>query len=129
MMYCVLHIAYGVSDNSSFHFFFYGIWSQISYAICHLRDRFGKSRAHCRRHMEHFDSFAANADLVQQLFEIFDTSFSVGITFQVMTRAFQSAGNHNAIRTVLERLEHVQHIEFAGARQEDDADIRRVLDA
>jgi hypothetical protein len=77
--------------------------------------------------MEHFDSFTADANLVEQLFQKLDAPFGVGITFQVMTRSFQSAGDHNAVCTILKRLEHVQHIKFASAGQQHNTHIRRVL--
>ena len=79
--------------------------------------------------MEHFDALSADADLVEQILYVFHSAFCVCITFQVMTGAFQSARDHDAIRAALERLERVQHVEFAGAGQQHDLDVGRVLNA
>ena len=67
--------------------------------------------------MEHFDARAADADLIEQILNVFHSAFRVRITFQVMTGAFQSARDQDAIRAVLECFERVQNIEFAGAGQ------------
>jgi hypothetical protein len=79
--------------------------------------------------MKHFDALSADADLVEQLLGVFDSAFGVSITFQVMTGAFQSARDENAIRTALECFQHIQNVEFAGAGQKHNANIRRILDA
>ena len=41
--------------------------------------------------MKHFDALSTNFDLVEQILNVFHSAFGVGITFQVMTGAFQSA--------------------------------------
>ncbi len=79
--------------------------------------------------MEHFNALAADANFVEQILDVLDSPFCVSITFQVMTGAFQSAGDHDAVRAALEGLKCVQHVELAGAGQEHDSDARRILDA
>ncbi len=54
--------------------------------------------------MEHFNSLAADPDLVEQTLDILDPTLGICITFQVMTGAFQSAGHHNTVRAAFECL-------------------------
>ncbi len=57
--------------------------------------------------MEHFDALTSNADFVEQVLNVFHSSFCVCVTFQVMTGPFQSARYHDAICTVLECFERI----------------------
>jgi hypothetical protein len=67
--------------------------------------------------MKHFDALTSNADLVEQVLDVFHSAFGVCITFQVMTGAFQSARHHDAVGAIFKRLERIQHVQFAGAGQ------------
>ena len=44
-----------------------------------------------------------------------------------MTFALQSTGHHHPVGASLERAQHLQHVEFAGAGQLDDLDRGRIL--
>jgi len=108
---------------------FHWIWSQPF----DLGGQFGggerKLPAHRRRQVDHLDAPSFQADLLQQLTDVFDALARSEITFQVMTIAFQSARHQHTIRAILERAQYVQRIEFSSARQLDDLDRSRVLQA
>ena len=82
----------------------------------------GKLAAHGRGQVDHLDALPFQPDALEQLANVFDSSFSFEITFQVMTIAFQSAGHHYAVGAILERTQGIQHVELAGAGQLDDFD-------
>ena len=63
----------------------------------------GKLAAHGRGQVDHLDALPFQPDALEQLANVFDSSFGFEITFQVMTVAFQSAGYHHAVGAVLER--------------------------
>ena len=79
--------------------------------------------------MEHLDALPANANLVEQILNVFHPPFRLRITFQVMACSFQSARDQNTILAALERAQSVQHVQFAGAGQQHNAHVGRVLNA
>jgi hypothetical protein len=89
----------------------------------------GELPTHSRGQIDHLDALPIQSDALEQLADVFDSSFGFEITFQVMTIAFQSACHHHAIGAVLKRAQSVQHIELACAGQLDDLDRRRILEA
>jgi hypothetical protein len=50
---------------------------------------------------------------------VFNAAAGIEITFQVMTIALQSTGNHDAVGPILKCAQHVQHVQLAGAGQLD----------
>jgi hypothetical protein len=93
----------------------------------HIGGILGKLGAHSGGEIEHLDPFRLHADLGQQFSDRFHSSFSVEITFQVMTVAGQSAGRHNPVNAPLEGVQHFDDIEPAGAGYLDDSEGRRIL--
>ena len=69
----------------------------------------GKSElaAHGRGQVDHLDALPLQADTLEQLANVFNSSAGLEITFQVMTIAFQSARHHHAIGAVLERAQGI----------------------
>ena len=81
----------------------------------HFGGYFGKARAHRRRQVDHTDTLAPQANFLQQTAHAVHSLMGIQITFQVMTFARQSAGNHHAVGAVLEGTQQVQHVKPAGA--------------
>ena len=75
------------------------------------------------------DTAAIQTDLFQQLADTCDSSFGVYITVPVMAIALQSASDHHAIGAILKGAQGVNHIQLAAARQFDDLDGGRVVQA
>jgi hypothetical protein len=74
-------------------------------------------------------AFAAEADLIQQLGDVFDSALCGDITFQVMAIPWQSTGDHYAVNPPLKGVEHLHHVQLAGAGNFDDPHIRGVLES
>ena len=79
---------------------------QGPYLFCHLFCRLNKLPGHCRRQVEHTHPFRLQADFPQQCLGALDPALGVGITFQVMAVAGQSARHHYAVRATLQGLQH-----------------------
>ena len=61
----------------------------------------GKLPAHRRGQVDHLDALLLQANILEQLANVFDSPARFEITFQVMTIAFQSAGHHHAVGAIL----------------------------
>ena len=58
-----------------------------------------------------------------------DSAFGVGVTFQVMAVSGQSTGDHHAVGAILDGVQHVEHVEPAGAGHLYNLDRRWILHA
>jgi hypothetical protein len=56
-------------------------------ALSHFRGDLGETRPFSAGQVEHLQTIAAQADLVQDSFDVLDPAFGVYITFQVMAGA------------------------------------------
>jgi hypothetical protein len=93
----------------------------------HLGGGKGKLTAHRRRDVDHLNTLPLQADLSQQLADVFDSSTGVDITILVMTITLQSTGHHHAVGAILKGVEYVEHVHPTRARQLYHLERGRVL--
>ena len=104
-----------------------GFGPNASHLLRHLFRRLGKLPGHRRGHVEHLHALGSRPIFFSNVLDMVHPAPGVGITFQVMTVAGQSAGDHDAVGAVFQGAQHRQHVQLAGAGQLDDLDRRRVL--
>ncbi len=71
-------------------------------AVGHLLRILGELWPHGGREVEHLDPFTLQPDPGQELLDGLYSAAGVEITFQVMAITLQSAGDHDAVRAMLE---------------------------
>lgn len=79
--------------------------------------------------MKHAHSFRLQTDLTQDFLNPLYPAACVGITFQVMAVALQSAGYQYAVGAVLKSTQGHQNIQFPGTWKLYDLDCRGILES
>jgi len=103
------------------------VWPNFSDFFAKLSGVFSELSAHCRRNIHHLKTLFLKSDFFEQAVNLCYSSFCVEITFQVMTVAFQSTGDHYTVSAILESSQNIQGIQLAGTGQFDDFDGRRIF--
>jgi hypothetical protein len=86
---------------------FQGIRSKVTGALRHFVTRLYEEWSVGRAHIEHFQPFRFNTDLLQQLPGVAYPLFCSQISFQEMAAAFLSASDEGGIGAIFECLQQV----------------------
>jgi hypothetical protein len=81
---------------------------------------------HGGRYVDHACARRLQADLGEQVAEVFNALARVQVALEVMTAAAQAAGHQNAVGALFEGVQHGHHINAAGAGQFDNLDGRGI---
>ena len=72
-----------------------------------------KLSTHRRRNIHHLKTLFLKSDFFEQAVDLCHSPACIEITFQVMTVAFQSTGDHHTVCAILESPQYVQGIQLA----------------
>jgi hypothetical protein len=97
--------------------------------LCKVFRLLGELLSHCRGHVHHSQPVRFKTDGFQQIARVLNPALGVDITLQVMTVAGQSTCHHRAIDAVFEGAQQVDDVHASAARNFDDAQRGRILNA
>jgi hypothetical protein len=88
--------------------------AQFFYAFSEFRANLGPPGTHGSRQVIHFQPGRIYIDLSQKCLQVFDPFSRIGISFQEMALAFQSACHENTINPPFKCPQHVRMIKPPG---------------
>lgn len=98
--------------------------TKFFYTFSEFGANLGPAGTHGSRQVIHFQPGRINIDLGQKFLQVFYPFSGIGISFQEMALALQSAGHENTINPFFKCSQHIRMIKPAGTGQPYDSDIR-----